>query len=133
MAGEISVLSTGSAKPGIEFVAEAFRRQTGQAVRVTYNMDEKPTQRLDDGEIFDVVVASTASIKRLFLPSGHVNEEGVHLGRSGGGVAVRAGASALDVSSPEALKGAVLYAEAVLLSNHVSGFHVDSVLRNMGV
>src|SRR4051812_7864782 len=133
MAGEISVLSTGSARPGIEFFAQAFRQQTGRAVRITYNMDEKPTQRLDDGEVFDVVVASTASIKRLFLPSGHIREEGAHLGRSGVGVAVRAGVTAPDVSSAEALKQAVLDAETVLLTNHVSGFHVDAVLRNMGI
>ena len=133
MGTEITVISSGSAEPGLNFVAEAFQKKTGHAVKITYNLDEKGSQRLDDGEIFDVVVGSSDSLNRNFRPSGLIEEGGGIIGRTGIGIMVRSGAPVPDISSVEALKRAALEAQSILLTNHSSGYYIDTVLKKMGI
>lgn len=122
----IKVMSSGSAEPGLNFVAEAFEKATGQRVEITYNKDI---------EGFDVLVASSDALQRRhFRREGLVEEEGFVIGRIGLGVAVRPGAALPDLSSAQSLKQAVLDADGLILTeNHSSGLYIESMLRKLEI
>jgi len=130
---EITVMSGGAVEPGLDFVAAAFQKETGHAVRITYNQGAKGNKRIHDGEIFDVLVATKASIGKNFLGTGKIEEGGIDIGRVGVGMMVRAGAPVPDISSVEALKRAVLEAESVLYTEETSGFYIEEMLRKMAI
>ena len=122
-----------SFESGLELAAAAFQKNTGHAVKITCNLDENVSQRLKDGEVFDVVVTSGDAIKGSFLPFGLVEEGGSSIGRAGLGITVRPAAPIPDISSVAALKRATLEAEAVLFTKHTSGLYIETMLKNLGI
>ncbi len=130
---EITVLSGGSAEPGLDFVAAAFQKETGHAVKIAYNLGAEGRKRMDDGVVFDVVVQSSETLKRNFRVTGKVEEGGISIGRVGLGVMVRPGAPLPDISSAEALKHAVLEAQSILYTTETSGQHIEGMLKKMGI
>ena len=57
----------------------------------------------------------------------------VSLGRVGVGVVIRNGAPKPDISSTEALKRAVLEADAIIYNKASSGLYVEDLLRRLGL
>ncbi len=133
MGTEITVMSSGSAEPGLDFVAAAFKKETGHVVKISFNLGAQGPRRMDDGEVFDVVVATSNAIKRSFRPTGLVEEGGISIGRVGIAATVRPGAPVPDISSVEALKRAVLEAESILITSETSGLYIEAMLRKMGI
>jgi molybdate transport system substrate-binding protein len=130
MTTEINIMSSGSAEPGLDFVAAAFHKQTGYRVRITYNLGTRGMKRLEQGE-FDAVVASDESIERNYRPAGLVEDGGVGIGRMGIGVMVRPGAPLPDIASVDALKGAIIAAESILITTHTSGLSTETLFRKL--
>src|SRR5690242_11004346 len=116
MKAHISIMSSGSAEPALGFVAAEFHRETGHAVSITYNLGAEGSKRLGAGDNFDVLVATSNSIKRSYGPSGLVESDGVSIGRVGLGVMVRPGLAVPDISSARALRNVALEAERVLIT-----------------
>ena len=133
MATEITVMSSGSAEPGLGFVAAEFTKQTGNQVKITYNLGADGSRQLGAGAAYDVLVATSNSINRSYKPEGLVEGDGVGVGRVGLGVMVRPGAPVPDVSTVEALKRAVLDAETVLITTETSGIYIESMLKKLGI
>src|SRR5882762_6235177 len=92
MAAEIRVLSAGAVEPGLRAVAAAFKKQSGQDVRITFNTAPEIRKRIGGGEVFDVVIAPPAALDE-FAGAGKVTPDRANLGRVGLGVAVRPGRS----------------------------------------
>jgi len=130
---EISVFSGGAAEPGLDVVAAAFQKDTGHSVRIAYNLGARGRERMDEGEIFDVVIATSDAMNRHFRPSGKVEAGGVSIGRVGLGMMVRIGAPVPDISSLDALRRAVLEAESILYTEEASGLCIDHLLGKMGI
>jgi molybdate transport system substrate-binding protein len=128
---KITVISGGSAEPGLDFVAAAFQKETGHAVRIIYNTGAQMIQRMKAGEVFDVVI--TTSPLQDFRAIGKVEEGGISLGRVGVGMMVRPGAPVPDISSVEAFKRAVLEAESILCTTSTSGVTTERILRKLGI
>jgi molybdate transport system substrate-binding protein len=128
----LSVMSSGSAEPGLDFVAAAFQKETGHTVKITYNMGTRGIKRLDDGD-FDVVVASDEAIERNYRPANLVEEGGISIGRMGIGVMVRPGAPVPDISNADALKRALLEADSILITTHTSGLSTEVMLGKLGI
>lgn len=124
MSTPITVMASGSAEPGLNFVAAVFEKETGHTVKIAYNEELKA---------FDVLVATNDAMKRKYLPAAVVEQGGVSIGRLGIGVTVRSGAPAPDVSSMDAFKQAFLQADAILLTTHTSGLYIEDVLKKMGI
>ena len=78
-------------------------------------------RRVQGGEIADVVLLPRPALERLRGDGKLVAGSETLLARSGIGVAVRKGAPKPDVSSPEALKRALLAAKSITYSNPVLG------------
>lgn len=130
---EITVWSGGAAEPGLDFVAAAFQKETGHAVRITYNLGARGRKRMEDGEVFDVLVATRDAMDSYFRPTGQVEEGGIGIGRVGLGAMVRPGAPVPDISSTEAFKRAVLEADALIYTEEASGLRIDGILGKLGI
>jgi molybdate transport system substrate-binding protein len=100
-------------------------------------MGREPTSipnRLARGEAIDVVILSSASVDE-FIASGKVLAGSrADLGRSGIGMAVRAGARKPDISSVDALKRTLVEAKSIAYSSSISGVYLSTELfQRLGV
>jgi molybdate transport system substrate-binding protein len=132
VAGEITVLSGGAIEPGLHAAAAAFEKQTGHHVKITFNTTPLIQKRMAAGETFDVVIAPPAATGE-FLKAGKVESGGVDVGRVGLGAAVRPGAPAPDLSTPDTLKRSVLEAESIVFNRASTGLYFENLLKKMGI
>ena len=131
-AAEIKVLSAGALEPGMKAAAAEFQKANGHSVKITFNTAPQIRKRIADGEVHDVVVAPPALIDE-FSKAGKLGQDRANVGRVGMGVAVRPGAPAPDISSPEALKKSVLEAESLVFNRASTGIYLENLLKKMGV
>jgi molybdate transport system substrate-binding protein len=130
VAAEIKVLSAGAIEPGIKAAAEAFRKQTGHDVNITFNTAPQIRKRIGGGDAFDVVVAPPAALDEF---AGKIAADRANVGRVGMGVAVRPGAPVPDISSADALKKSVLQAESIVFNRASTGIYFENLLKKMGI
>jgi len=131
VADEIKVLSAGAVRVALQELAPAFERATHHGVAITYGTAGTLRALLAKGASADVVVLPAEGIgeaeERGWVRAGTRRD----LAHVGIGVAVRKGAPLPDISTPEALKRALLAASAVAYvdpTRGTSGQHVDSVV-----
>jgi molybdate transport system substrate-binding protein len=131
-AAELKVLAGGSMTSVLNEIGPQFERDTGH--RLVIHFDSTPNLiKLATGEPFDLGVVpidlfkNAAANARFAAPM-------TNIARVGYGVAVRAGASKPDVSTPEALKKALLEAKSIaLLPASAAGAYVSSVFERLGI
>lgn len=131
-AAEITVLSGGAVEPGLKAATAVFEKESGHAVKITFNTSPQIAKRVTGGDTFDVLIAPPAAIKE-FAKAGKVDDGGVTLGRVGSGVAVRPGAPVPDISTAEAIKRTVLEAESIVFNRASTGIYIENMLKKMGV
>ena len=121
LAGEVHVMSGQAVEAGLIVVADAFRRQTGTEVKITYATTPQMRERLAAGGTSDVVIAPPALLEEL-TKAGKIQGTGhVAVGRVGVGVAVRKGAPKPDISTVDALKRALNEADSVIYNRASTG------------
>lgn len=95
------------------------------------------SKRVEEGEVGDVILATSTSIDSLIKDRKVVDGSSMPIARSGVGISVRKGAPKPDISTPEALKQALLSAKAVAYSDPAgggaSGIHFAKVLQQLGI
>jgi len=131
-AAEVKILSAGALEPGMKAAAAEFRKASGHSVKIAFNTTPQIRKRIGDGEVHDVVVAPPAVIDE-FAKAGKLGQDRANVGRVGMGVAVRPGAPAPDISSPEALRKSVLDAESLVFNRASTGIYLENLLKKMGV
>jgi molybdate transport system substrate-binding protein len=88
------------------------------------------------GEPCDVMIVTDKMIGELVAVGALRGDSRAQLGRVRTGIAVRRGAPKLDISTPDALKAALLAADAIYLPDPVratAGIHFTNVLRQLGI
>src|SRR5437588_9573721 len=101
-AADIRVLSVGAVQHAVRTLAAQHEKGSGQRVVLTVGSPAVVLQKIKAGEVFDALIASEGAMDELDR-DGIVNPESrVRLASTGLGVAVRAGAPALDLSTPAA-------------------------------
>lgn len=133
VAAEIRVMISGGVAAAYRELVPQFERTTGHAVLSVYGPSMGTTQnaipaRLARGEPADVLVMVGDALGALAAQDKAVAASRVDLARSRIGMVVRAGAPKPDISSPEALKRALLAAASVAYSDSASGVYVGSEL-----
>ena len=136
-AAEIKVLSGIGMQPVMEDLGPKFERATGHKLAITYGSLGAVVERVQGGETADVVIIPRQGIDG-FVKDGKAAAGNVTvILRSGLGVAVRKGAPKPDISSPEALKRALLAAKSIAYGNpaqgSASGIHFAKVLDRLGI
>lgn len=120
-AGEIKVISTGGARAVMTSLVPEFERRTGHKVDIDFGTPGGMRDRLVGGEAADVAVAIAAVLPDLEKAGRIVPGTRRPFAASYVGVVVRQGTRALDVSTPEAVKLAMLSAPTVALSDPKAG------------
>jgi molybdate transport system substrate-binding protein len=132
-AAEIKVLAAGGMRPGLNAAAKMFRDKTGVEVKFTYEPPVDLGKRVAGGEVADVIVSSPAIVADLAKAGKVAPDTQMRLGRVGVGVVIREGAPVPDVSGVQALKTALIDAEAVVYNTASSGAYIDGMLKKVGV
>ena len=105
-------------------------------LRITYGPSGGLARRLNAGEAADLVVVDSKALDEL-IKQGKVVGGPTDVARTGIGVAVRKGAPKPDVSSPEALKRALLAAKSIAhtapAGGGVTAAHVMGVFEKLGI
>jgi molybdate transport system substrate-binding protein len=90
-------------------------------------------KRVQAGEVFDVVILASDAIDKL-VAAGHIDATSkVNLVNSGVAVAVKAGATAPDISSEAAVKAAVFAAKTISYSTGPSGVALAKLFERWGI
>ncbi len=118
-------------------LAAEFGKETGNAVFLTIGSPADVMQKIKANEIYDAVIVPEPAMDRLDK-EGIVNPESrVRLASAGIGDAVRAEAGALDLSTPEAFKQALLAARSIVYGDpslpYQSGERVEKILAKAGI
>ena len=113
-AAEIKVLSTVGMQPATSELFAQFERASGHKIAVTYGLAAVLKQSFADGRAAaDVLVLTSPLVEDLAKQGKVAAGSKVDVARSGVGVGVKSGAPKPDISTPEALKSAVLAAKSV--------------------
>jgi molybdate transport system substrate-binding protein len=131
-AADLSILATAAAQGPVQALDKALQ-QPNQAVKVRFDTSPNIAKRLAAGETPDVLIAQTATIDQLIKERRALAASRAPLGRIGVGVGVGRGARRPDISTVDALKAALLQADAVVYSRGASGLLVEQLLRKIGV
>ena len=136
-AAEIKVLSANGMREVMEDLGPKFERTTGHRLAITFATLGVIVKRVQDGETADVVAIPRQGIDRL-VKEGKADASTVAvLARAGIGVIVRKGAPTPDISTPEALKRALLAAKSITYldpaAGGTSGVHFAKVLDRLGI
>ena len=133
-AAALKVLSGNGPRAAVRELCSQFETATGQKVDVAFDVNPEVIRRGEAGEPFDVAVGNPPTIEQLIKSGKVVPGSLVDIGRSGLGVAVRAGAAKPDISSVEGFKRALLAANAVAFPGEgASGKYFVGLLDRMGI
>jgi molybdate transport system substrate-binding protein len=135
-AAEIDALVSTAMKAATDELLPPFERANGHLVRASYGPSGALIRRFDAGERADVFLTDSAAIDAL-IKQGKVVAGRTDLARTGIGIAVRRGAPRPDVSTPEALKRALLAARSVAhaapASGSITAAHIMGVFERLGI
>jgi molybdate transport system substrate-binding protein len=130
----IRVLSAPAIRQGLEALVESFQAETGHAVDLDYASGPNIGKRMDtERDVCDVVVAPQGVIDSRRDSGRFGVERAIPVGGVEAGVAIRTGAPAPDISTADAVREALLNAEAVVFNKASSGDFIAEMIVGLGV
>jgi molybdate transport system substrate-binding protein len=138
-AGDIRVMTSGAFAAAHVALAPQFERTAKDEKVITVTTStgvgaEAIPNRLERGEAADVIILPEAALDALIKDGLVAAGSKVTIARSSIGVGVRKGAPKPDISTVEALRGALLNAKSVAYSASVSGeYLVNELLPRLGI
>jgi molybdate transport system substrate-binding protein len=135
-AAEIEALITTAMKAAIDELVPPFERDSGHTVRVSYGPSGGIARRFIGGEPADVIVIDSGALDDL-IRQGKVLPGPTAIARTGIGICVRKGAPKPDVSTPEALKRALLAAKSIAhtapAGGGITAAHIMKLFERLGI
>ena len=132
----LRVLTGGAVQEILRELAAEFAAENGVELMVENATAGQIRQRVEGGEMPDIVVISEAVITVL-AQGGHVAPEITPVGRVGVGVAIRTGETAPAIATVEEFRDALLSVDRVAYMDpaggSTSGAHFAGVLQQMGI
>jgi len=130
---ELHVVTSGGFTAAFEALAKQYERDTGVHIVTEHgpSMGDTPQaipNRLARHEPADVVILARSGLDKLVAANAVTPGTEVDLGLSKIAVAVRAGAPAPDIATPEAVRDTLVHARSVAWSDSASGVYIQSVL-----
>ncbi len=133
-AAEIRLLSSNGVHSVTVELLPAFERATGHKVSVDYYTANQVLDKIKSGEKADLVIITRPTVDGLLKEGKIVPGTDKIVGRSGVGIAIRAGLPKPDISTPEALKRALLAAKSIAFTKTGgSGIHFAKVAERLGI
>jgi molybdate transport system substrate-binding protein len=135
-AAELKVFTSPALTETWEALAPTFEA-TGHKLTIVYAPSGAIAKRVADGETADLLISTPAGIDSLIKAGKVLDGTNTPIANSPMGVAVLKGASKPDISTPDALRRALLAAKAVAYtdpaSGGASGAHMAKVLDRLGI
>jgi molybdate transport system substrate-binding protein len=135
-AAEIDAFISTAIKAATDELLPPFERANGHTIRASYAPSGALIPRFIAGEPVDVFLTDSTAIDAL-IKQGRIVGGRTDLARTGIGIAVRKGAPRPDVSSPEALKRALLEAKSVghaaPAGGSITAAHIQDVFQRLGI
>jgi len=133
-ATDIRVLSAVALEPGLVKVAEQFRKETKNRVRVLFFAGTPQLERrLAVGEPADVLVGP-AGLMNDQLRRGKLDAEShSFIGRVGIGVTVRADAPDPDIATLDRFKQSLLGADSIVYNHASTGLYLEKLFELLGI
>ena len=133
-AAELKVLAGGSMTGPLNELAPQFERASGHKLTVHFDSTPNLIKQATSGTPFDLGVVPVDVFKNAEAKARFAAGPTIDIARVGYGVIVRAGAPKPDVSTPEALKKALLGAKSITyLPASAAGAYVTSVLERLEI
>jgi len=130
----MKVLSSHAVMEVLNALGPAFERESGVKLSVSYDPANVLKRRIDDGEAFDVAIATRAVLDALVVSGKILAHTRVDLGRSGLGVSVRKGMAKPNIATVESFKTALLAAKSIVRSRDgASGIYFAKLLDKLGL
>ena len=119
-ANELHASITTAMETAMAELVPPFEHESGNTVSINYGPSGRVAHRFIDGEPADVIIIDSDAIDDL-IKQGKVLPGRTDLARTGIGIAIRKGAPKPDVSTPEALKQALLNAKSIGYTSPTGG------------
>ncbi len=136
-AADVKVVAAGAVEEPFEKLAANFTHESGNKVNAIFGPVGGMQAKLKGGEKADVIVLSAAAMDTLEKEGALVAGTRAEVGRAVAGVGVRAGASAPDISTPDAFKKALLAARTVAYTDPAAGgtagIYMNALLEKLGI
>jgi molybdate transport system substrate-binding protein len=133
MPAHITILSAGAVQPGLSKVIDAFRRETGVDVKVTFATVPAIRKRLSSADTADLVIAPPDLLDEVAAMGTSQCEERRTIGRIGVAVAVRDGASVPKIATVDEFKQSLLDAESVVYNQASTGIYLEGLFDRLGI
>jgi molybdate transport system substrate-binding protein len=133
---ELNVLAAGATESTVRAMVATFEKETGHTVKLSYGAVGLLRDKIYAGEPADLTIVTPAIIEQLQAKGLVRPGTRVDLGRVGGGIAVRVGASPPAVGTPDELKQALLAAKEVYYADPdkaTAGAYFLKVADRLGV
>ena len=135
-AAEINAFISTAIKAATDELLPPFERANGHTIRASYAPSGALIPRFERGEPVDVFLTDAPAIDTL-IQRGKIVGGRIDLARTGIGICVRKGAPKPDVSTPEALKRALLAAKTVghaaPAGGSITAAHIQGVFQRLGI
>jgi len=135
-AAEINAFVSTAIKAVTDVLLPPFEHANGHVIRASYAPSGALLPRFERGEPVDVFLTDSAAIDAL-IRQGKIAGGRIDLARTGVGIAVRKGATRPDVSSPEALRRALMAAKSVGYAapsgGSITAAHIIGVFERLGI
>jgi len=131
------VFCPGAVRSLVTELAQSYQATTGNTVKLEYGTAGALQKRAAAGDRADVVIVTAGGIEDLVKQGRVVAASRKDVGRVGVGVAIRSGARAPDISTPDGFKQAMLGAKSVMYADPAlggqSGIHTARVFEKLGI
>ena len=133
---EVTVIGPGGVRAAVEQLIPGFEKKTGYKVKATFGSGLGTKAQVARGEVFDVPIVQPPYPE--VLASGNVIKDSARpLATVAVGIAVKQGTPKPDISSPEAVKRALLAAKSVSYPNAkggaAAGVSFEETLKKLGI
>ena len=130
----LRVLSSNGVKGIIDDVRPGIERAIGRPLSIEFSTSASLKPKIEQGEPFDVAILTPAMIDDLTRQGKIAAGSSINVARSGVGVGNREGAPRIDVSTPDALKRALLDANKVAFTAEgQSRATIDRAFERLGI
>jgi molybdate transport system substrate-binding protein len=134
---EVTVLTSVALTSALDELAPQFERATGNKLKIGYSLIADIKKRVIAGESADVIMLSRPAMDDLAKQDKFVAGSVIDVAATPVAIAAKAGAPKPDISSPEALKAALLAARSIVYADPAkggaSGVYFATVIDKLGI
>lgn len=132
-AAELQVIAGGATTASMKEISTQFEKATGHKLVIRFGTTPELIKMANEGGPFDVGLVPREVFKDAAALAKFANGS-VDIVRAGLGLAVRAGAPKPDISTPEALKQALLKAQSIgAIPESAAGYQITAAFERMGI